>query len=173
MCDSYRRAQSHITPFFHTMERTMSAQSSLKAKAIAILDRVSQCAISAQNKNKSTCITQSAVIEKVRAWLIKINISESDIQTVLNRCRRDSDALEYFSKQVDGYACERRKDTALSLLEDYPDKQRAYCTETDPDTNDVVLTVAVRDKYSFEMKIPRKKYQPFLLAELIEKTTEH
>ena len=41
-------------------------------------------------------------IELVRAWLHKINEPETDHHLVLNKCRIDPDAMEYFLKHARG-----------------------------------------------------------------------
>lgn len=41
-------------------------------------------------------------IEMVRAWLYRIGESESDHALVLNKCRNDPEALEYFLKHAHG-----------------------------------------------------------------------
>ncbi len=64
---------------------------------------------------------------------------------------------------------EERRNKVLSMLADNPDIQRAFVTDTESDKHSVILTIAIRDQYSFEMTIPKDKYDPFTLLELINK----
>lgn len=63
---------------------------------------------------------------------------------------------------------EERRLKVLTMLEDCPDKDRAYVTDTTIDPDNMILTIAIRELVTFEMSIPRSKYDPFLLMELID-----
>lgn len=65
--------------------------------------------------------------------------------------------------------CEQRRKKVLKMLEDRPEIQRAFITDTETDPDHVILTMAIRDVASFELSIPRCKYDPFLLLEIIER----
>lgn len=45
---------------------------------------------------------QSQKIEMIRAWLFKIGEPEEDNDIVLNKCRNDPDAMNYFLKHASG-----------------------------------------------------------------------
>ena len=64
---------------------------------------------------------------------------------------------------------EERREKVLQMLAENPEIQRAYVTDTESDPGNVILTMAIRGAASFEMLIPRNKYDPFMLIELIEK----
>jgi len=64
---------------------------------------------------------------------------------------------------------ESRRLKALSILEERPDSQRAFITDLDSDPDDVILTIAIRNQYTFEMQVPKRHYDPFLMLEIIEK----
>ena len=64
---------------------------------------------------------------------------------------------------------EERRGKVLKMLEDQPSIQRAFLTDTEADPDNVILTMAIRDQCSFEMLIPKNKYDPFMLIEVIEK----
>jgi hypothetical protein len=58
-------------------------------------------------KHKSAIIQelkreQNQKIEIVRAWLFRINESETDHDLVLNKCRNDHQVLEYFMRHAHG-----------------------------------------------------------------------
>lgn len=64
---------------------------------------------------------------------------------------------------------EERRLKVLAMLEDSPSIQRAFVTDTEVDSDNLILTMAIRDVASFEMLIPLEKYDAFLLLELLEK----
>ena len=68
---------------------------------------------------------------------------------------------------------EKRRQKVLSMLADNPDKTRAFVTDTETDPDNVILTVAIRGVVAFEMLIPKAKYDPFILMELIDKESLH
>ena len=57
----------------------------------------------------------------------------------------------------------------LAMLADKPETQRAFITDMDSDPENVILTMAIRNVATFEMEIPKDKYDPFMLLELINK----
>jgi len=64
---------------------------------------------------------------------------------------------------------EERRLKVLAMLAEEPDTQRAIITDLDSGPNDVVLAIAIRNVATFEMHIPKHKYDGFMLLELIEK----
>ena len=61
-----------------------------------------------------------------------------------------------------------RRQKVLAMLDENPDTQRAIYTDTDSDPSNVILTIAVRHLATYEMLIPKAKYDPFRLLALIE-----
>ena len=67
-------------------------------------------------------------------------------------------------------AAEARRQKVIAMLEAEPGTQRAICTDDTNDPDNVILTIAVRScQQTVEMLIPRAKYDPWLLLELIER----
>jgi hypothetical protein len=65
---------------------------------------------------------------------------------------------------------EWRRQKVIAMLEAAPNTQRAIYTDTDSDPHNVILTVAVRAcQQTCEMLIPKAKYDPWRLLELIER----
>ena len=112
-------------------------------------------------------------LEKIRAWLISIGEPENDFHIVFDKCRRDPGAMEYFLQQANDHARDKRQEKVQAMLRAHPDKQRAYLTEIEPDSGNVILIIAIRGKATFEMLIPQAKHDPFLLAEMIDKDLIH
>ena len=64
---------------------------------------------------------------------------------------------------------ESRRLKLLTMLVENPDSQRAIITDLDSDHDSVILTIAIRNQYTFEMQIPKHKYNGFMMLELIKK----
>ena len=65
---------------------------------------------------------------------------------------------------------EWRRQKVIAMLEAAPGTQRAIYTDTDSDPHNVILTVAVRAcQQTCEMLIPKTKYDPWRLLELVER----
>jgi hypothetical protein len=64
---------------------------------------------------------------------------------------------------------ETRQQKAIAMLEAAHYTQRAIYTDSDSDPHNVILTVAVRNIATCEMLIPKEKYDPWRLLELIER----
>ena len=64
---------------------------------------------------------------------------------------------------------EERRARVLQMLDDRPEIQRAFVTDSESDPDNVILAMAVRGVGTCELLIERQKYDPFLLLELIQK----
>lgn len=65
---------------------------------------------------------------------------------------------------------EARRQKAIAMLEAAPDIKRAIYTDTDSDPHNVILAIAVRAcQQTCEMLIPKAKYDPWKLLELVER----
>ncbi|MBA2483582.1 MAG: hypothetical protein H0V39_04010 [Nitrosomonas sp.] len=64
---------------------------------------------------------------------------------------------------------ESRRQKVLSMLAESPDKQRAYVADMTADLDNVILTVAIKGVATFEMLIPKNRYDPFFLIEIFNK----
>lgn len=56
---------------------------------------------------------------------------------------------------------EERRKKVLQMLEERPEIQRAFVTDTEADPDNVILTMALRDQCSFEMLIPEAQIRSF------------
>ncbi len=66
-------------------------------------------------------------------------------------------------------AAEARRQLALAMLAQHPGTRYAVLTDTEADPEAVLLTLAIRGRATCELAIPREKYDPFLLLDLIER----
>ena len=64
---------------------------------------------------------------------------------------------------------EARRQKVIAMLEAAPDTQRAIDIDVDSDMDSVILTVGVRNLATCEMLIPKAKYDPWRLLEIIER----
>lgn len=55
------------------------------------------------------------------------------------------------------------------MQEENPGIHRALVTDTESYRDNVILIMRSRTSYSFEMLIPKSKYAPFAMLELLEK----
>lgn len=83
---------------------------------------------------------------------------------------RESDRFVKKSADIEETQIERQRERVLAILAENPDTQRAIITDLDSDPDNAVLTIAIRDKYSFEMLIPKDRYDGFLMLEIIQKS---
>lgn len=119
------------------------------------------------NAEKINSITpsQEAIL---KTWLTEIGESESEHYLVLNKCRKDCEARNYFLKLAAEHAREKRRQKVIKMLTDNPDIQRAFITDAESNKDNVILTMVIRDKYSFEMLIPKTKYDAFAILAAIQ-----
>lgn len=68
---------------------------------------------------------------------------------------------------------EQRRQKVLTMLSENPDQHRAFYVDPDSDSNNVIIAVAIRDLATCEIEIPRHKYDPFLVLEIINKNAAH
>jgi hypothetical protein len=64
---------------------------------------------------------------------------------------------------------EARRQNVLAMLESAPDTLRAVYPDTDSNPVNVILAIAIRHLATFEMAIPKAKYDAWRLIELIER----
>lgn len=92
--------------------------------------------------------------------------TEEEILIARERARNDlENALLSFRE----LAADCRLVKVNALLESNPDSLRAVYTDMQSNLTNVILTIAIRGKASCEMRIPKARYNPFQLLDLIEK----
>jgi hypothetical protein len=64
---------------------------------------------------------------------------------------------------------EARRQRVLAMLAEHPEARYAVLTDTHADPDAVLLTLAIRRRATCELRIPRDRYDPFLLLDLIER----
>lgn len=65
-------------------------------------------------------------------------------------------------------AMEARREKVLAMLAENPQIKRAIATDTEADPENVIVTIGLRGQATGELAIPKTKYDPFLLLNLIE-----
>ena len=66
-------------------------------------------------------------------------------------------------------AAKARRQRVIAMLAENPGIRYAMTTDIDADPEAVILALAIRGVASCELRIPRAKYDPFLLLSLIER----
>lgn len=69
--------------------------------------------------------------------------------------------------------CEKRHKRVLAMLAKQPESRRAILTDLDSDPDNVILTIVIRGLYTFEMLVPKEKYDGFLLLEILNRAVVH
>ncbi|WP_297325600.1 hypothetical protein [Nitrosomonas sp.] len=64
---------------------------------------------------------------------------------------------------------EKRRMRVLTMLAENSGSERAIISDSNFDPASVILAIAIRDQYTFELLLPREKYDAFFLLEVIEK----
>lgn len=62
-----------------------------------------------------------------------------------------------------------RRQRVLAMLAERPGIRCAVLTDDQADPDAVILAIAIRGVATCEVRVPREKYQPFLLLDLIER----
>ena len=76
-------------------------------------------------------------------------------------------ALQRVNEPLPDPAMEARRQRVLAMLAANPSAR--YALVTDAEADPVILALAIRGRATCELYIPRDKYDPFLLLELIER----
>ncbi|MBL8499650.1 MAG: hypothetical protein JNL77_03540 [Nitrosomonas sp.] len=95
---------------------------------------------------------------------LELSPAEKITHELIERLRKHKPAI------IEELKREQRREKVLRMLAENPGTQRAFVTDTESDPDNVIITLAIRDQASFEMLIPRRKYDPFMLLELIERS---
>ena len=98
-----------------------------------------------------------------------LDISPADLPLYLVKTIRQSKAEILTELQREARA-EWRRQKVIAMLEAAPGTQRAIYTDTESDPHNVILAVAVRAcQQTCELLIPKAKYDPWRLLELVER----
>lgn len=113
------------------------------------------------------------IIEYLRQRELNVTLADGDIIELSPAEKITHELIERLRKHKSAIIAELRRkercEKVLQMLAENPNIQRAFLTDTRSDSNSVILTFAIRDQYTFEMMIPREKYDAFLLLELMDK----
>lgn len=66
-------------------------------------------------------------------------------------------------------AMEARRQRVLAMLAENPSTRYAVLTDTEADPDIVILALAIRGQATCELRIPRDRYDPFLLLDLLDR----
>ena len=83
--------------------------------------------------------------------------------------KNDDTAREATGEPIPGPAMEARRQRVLAMLRDSPTITYAVVTDTDSDPDAVIVAMAIRGKASFELLIPRAKWDGVLFIDLLDK----
>jgi len=101
--------------------------------------------------------------EAVNRWLPVIREHKAELLAEL-RAANDT-AYEPLTDP----AAEARRQRVLRVLRDNPGGRYALVTDLESDPKAAILALAIRGRATCELRIPRDKYDPWLMLELIER----
>lgn len=107
---------------------------------------------------------------RLLVWLTLIGeFDEECIGSVVQQCRTDAAARDYFGAQVAAQldSVGARMPTKVTAMLDSNPCLRIAVRVADPDSGPVVMEVGIREIATFEMEIPLAKYDPITLLELL------
>lgn len=81
----------------------------------------------------------------------------------------DDTAGKATSEPLSDPAAEARRNRVLSMLAEHPEARYAALTDMQADPQAVLLTLAIRDQATCELRIPREKWDGVLFLELLER----
>ena len=97
----------------------------------------------------------------VDRWLPAIREHKPGIVAALQEVANDAPLLDPLA--------EARRQRVVAMLAERPGLQYALATNTEADPEAVLVALAIRGKATCELRIPRDRYAPFLLLELLDK----
>ena len=114
------------------------------------------------------------IIEYLRNRDLTVSIADDDSLELSPAEKNTNELIERLRKHktaiIEELKREQRRERVLRMLEENPRIQRAFVTDTMNDRNNVILTLAIRGAGTCELEIPKRKYDPFLLLAIIERT---
>ena len=120
---------------------------------------------------KPEAIIQSAFEEGVSINVsstgkIKATGNEATLNRWLPKIRENK--LKILAELQQENQRETRRQKVLTILEENPEATRTVYTDIDSDPLDVILTVAIRNMTTCEMRVSKAKYDAFQILALIE-----
>ena len=113
------------------------------------------------------------IIEYLRNRDLTVNITDDDSLELYPAEKITNELIERLRKHkpaiIEELKREQRREKVLNMLEERPEIQRAFVTDTESDRDNVILTIAIRGVASFELLIPKHKYDPFAVLGIIQK----
>lgn len=114
------------------------------------------------------------IIEYLRQRDLTVNIVDDDSLELSPAEKITHELIERLRKHkpaiIEELKREQRREKVLMMLTDNPTIYRAFLTDTESDTDNVILAMAIRNAGVCELLIPRHKYNPFAVLEVIERT---
>lgn len=113
---------------------------------------------------------------EILAWLSRIGErDEAIVAGVLDQCRRDADARDYFlgraAELTEPDPSAGRIARMVSKLEHDPVLAYAIETHDDADPDAAILTIAIKGKGAGELRIPKSRYDAVALLRLLDPHT--
>ena len=106
----------------------------------------------------------NGVTIKTDGKFLELEPPEKITNELIERLRKHKPAI------IEELKREQRREKVLNMLEERPETQRAFVTDTESDRHNVILTLAIRNAGTCELLIPKHKYDPFAVLEIIQRS---
>ncbi len=106
----------------------------------------------------------NGVTIKTDGKFLELEPPEKITSELIERLRKHKPAI------IEELKREQRRKKVLMMLEERPEIQRAFVTDTENDRHNVILTLGIRNAGTCELLIPKRKYDPFAVLEIIQRS---
>ncbi len=113
------------------------------------------------------------IIEYLRDRDLTITLTDGDSLELYPAEKITNELIERLRKHkpaiIEELKREQRRKKVLKMLEERTEIQRAFVADTETDPGNVILSMAIRNAGTCELLIPKHKYDPFAVLEIIQK----
>ncbi|MBX9895724.1 MAG: hypothetical protein K2Y09_11195 [Nitrosomonas sp.] len=95
---------------------------------------------------------------------LELSPAEKITHELIERLRKHKPAIIQELKR------EQCREKVLRMLEENPKIQRAFVTDIESDPDNVIMVLAIRNAGTCELLIPKCKYDPFTVLEIIQES---
>ncbi len=128
-------------------------------------------------KRSKNELSGTEILKMLRDKNIEVTLISDDTINLYPYDDLSRDQIEFLRKNkpklIHELKREKRFDRVWAMLEENPDLKRAFITDTTTDPDNVIVTIAVRNGYIYEMTIDHQKYDPFLILTMLDSNTFH
>lgn len=114
------------------------------------------------------------IIEYLRNRDLTVSIADDDSLELSPAEKITNELIERLRKHkpaiIEELKREQRREKVLKMLKERSEIQRAFVTDIESDRHNVILTLGIRNAGTCELLIPKRKYDPFAVLEIIQRS---